>query len=311
MEPSYIASRHPLVQLLFAILITLISFIVISLLSLIPAIFLFQVPLSSLMSGLDSTNPDTIPLLKYLQISQAFGLFIVPPIVIGWFMARNSWKYLEVDKKPDEKRAGLVFIILISVLPALNLLAMLNESLQLPGFLSGLERWMQRTEAQAGDMTTAFLTVNTFGGYLINVLMIALLPAFGEEFFFRGVLQKMMIKWFRNPHWAILVTAIIFSAFHMQFYGFLPRLLQGLLFGYLVFWSGNLWYAIIAHFINNFMPVTATYMYPDRFSPDQLDQLGSGPSAWLWAFPATLIAVGAIYYFYQKTRIVVHDECAN
>ncbi|HBB90377.1 MAG: hypothetical protein A2X22_01550 [Bacteroidetes bacterium GWF2_49_14] len=307
METSYIASRHPLVQILFAILITLISFIVISILSLIPAIFLFEVPLASLTSALDITNPDNIPLLKYLQITQAIALFIIPPIVIGWFTIRNSWTYLEVDKKPDEKRAGLVFIILISVMPALNLLAMLNESMQLPGLLAGLERWMQRTEAQAGDMTTAFLTVNTFGGYLINVFMIALLPAFGEEFFFRGVLQKLMIKWFRNPPWAILVTAIVFSAFHMQFYGFLPRLVLGLLFGYLVFWSGNLWYAIIAHFINNFLPVTATYISPERFSPDQLDQLGSGPSAWLWALPATIIAIGAIYYFYQKSKIVTPD----
>jgi membrane protease YdiL (CAAX protease family) len=308
METSYFSSRHPVVQLLMSVFILLLSYLAISIISLFPALFIYHVPFSALAGGIDYTNPDYIAFLKYLQISQAFALFIIPPIIIGWFALHDPWKFLQIRKAPESWLIGVVFIILLTALPGLNVLSSLNEGMKLPAFLAGLEDWMQRTEEKAGDLTEAFLTVDNLGGYLVNVLMIALLPAFGEEFLFRGVLQNLFGKWFRNHHWAIWITAIVFSAFHLQFYGFLPRLVLGLIFGYLVFWTGNLWYAIFAHFLNNFMPVTATFLFPERFSPDQLTGMGTGPSDWLWAIPATLVTIGALYYFYLKSRQITRQE---
>jgi len=308
METSYFSSRHPLIQLLMSVLIILLSYLVITILSVFPALFLYHVPFSALAEGIDYTNPDYIPFMKYLQISQAFALFIIPPVIIGWFALHDPWKFLQMRKFPDSWLIGVVFIILITALPGLNALSAFNEGMKLPHFLAGIEEWMQRTEQKAGDLTEAFLTVSSFGGYLINVLMVALLPAFGEEFLFRGVFQNLLGKWFKNYHWAIWITAIVFSAFHLQFYGFLPRMALGLIFGYLVFWSGNLWYAVFAHFLNNFMPVTATYLFPDKFSPDQLDQLSSDSSGWMWAIPGTLVMIGALYYFYLKSKSLKIEE---
>jgi uncharacterized protein len=179
---------------------------------------------------------------------------------------------------------------------------MLNQELQLPVFLAGIEDWMKRTEEQAAELTMAFLTVNTFPGYLVNVLMVALIPAFGEEFFFRGVLQKVFYRWFRNPHFAILFVAIIFSAFHMQFYGFLVRLALGVIFGYLFYWSGNIWYPVLAHFVNNFMPVSLTYFFRDQFDPAELEQVGTGPESLWWAIPGFLISTALIVYFYKNSK---------
>jgi membrane protease YdiL (CAAX protease family) len=302
MENQSLNSRHAFAQFLFFALITIIITLAITIVSMILGIIIFRVPSNEWMNMLDMNNPANVPVLKFLQISQSLSMFVVPPIVFGWFMIKNPWLYLNINKKPDQKLVLSVLLLAVLILPVINLLGVWNQGLQLPSFLSGVEEWMKRTEEQAGDLTKAFLTVDTFPGYLVNVLMVALIPAFGEEFFFRGVLQKLFQRWFRNPHVGIIFVAIIFSAFHLQFYGFLPRLMLGVLFGYLFYWSGNIWYPIIAHFFNNFMPVTLAYFLRDQLDFDDLDQVGTGPEAWIWAIPALILSVVTIVYFYRNTR---------
>ena len=307
MESSYFSSRHPLVQLVFAALIILITFLAVTLLTLIPGLLFFRVPLADWAGALDVSNPANVPFLKYLQITQVLALFILPPMLIGWFDCRNPFKFLQIDRIPGGRLSLLSIAALLLAVPLITFLGWLNESMQLPRFLIWLEDWMMRTEAQMGDLTGAFLDVDTFGGYLINVLMVVCLAAFGEEFFFRGVLQKLLLRLFRNPHWAIIVASILFSAFHQQFYGFLPRFVLGLLFGYLFYWSGNLWYAIIPHFVNNLIPVTLSYVAPAQYASGELEPVISGPNDWIWIVPATLAAIGVVYYFYKQTRIVTRD----
>ncbi len=303
MENQYFNSRHPLIQLLMFALITLISVLAVTLLSLLAGVVIFRIPPSDWLGMLDVTDAANIPVLKFLQITQSLSLFVIPPIVFGWFAVRKPWEYLNVDKKPDIKPVVAVVLLAVLILPVLNLLSLLNQELQLPGFLSGIEDWMKRAEEQAAGLTEAFLTVNNFGGYLVNVLMVVLIPAVGEEFFFRGVLQKIFHRWFGNAHVAIIFVAIIFSAFHMQFYGFLPRFALGLLFGYLLLWSGNIWYPVLAHGINNFLPVTLTYFFRDQFDPAELDKVGTGAESWIWALPALVLSIGAIIYFYRNVRL--------
>lgn len=79
----------------------------------------------------------------------------------------------------------------------------------------------------------------------------ALCPAITEEFFFRGALQRLIGKWNPNPHFVIWSAAILFSAFHLQFYGFIPRMLLGAYLGYLLLWTRSIWIPVFAHFINN------------------------------------------------------------
>lgn len=302
MESQYLNTRHPVIQLLMFALIAIISLLAVMILSIIAGIVIFRVPLSDWMNLLDISDPGNVPVLKFLQITQSLSLFVIPPIVFGWFMIRDPWLYLQINRAPIRKAAMAVLLLAILILPVLNLLAVVNQEMRLPGFLSGLEDWMKRSEAQAGDLTEAFLSVTTFPGYLVNLLMVVLIPAFGEEFFFRGVLQKVFQRWFGNPHVAIVFIAIVFSAFHMQFYGFLPRFTLGLLFGYLFYWSGNIWYPVFAHMINNFLPVTLTYFLRDQFDPAELDQVGTDGNVWLWALPAIVLSVATILYFYRLTR---------
>src|SRR5690606_9694418 len=120
----------------------------------------------------------------------------------------------------------------------------------------------------------------SYSALAINLLMIAIIPAIGEELLFRGGIQNIFYKWFKNPHIAIWAAAILFSAIHVQFYGFIPRMLLWALFGYLLVWGKSIWYPIIGHFINNGSAVVTAFIYQQQGkSIDELDKGDTFPMA--------------------------------
>ena len=151
----------------------------------------------------------------------------------------------------------------------------LNQHATLPAVLKGLEDWMKAAENRAGELTKVFLGTNTYIGLAVNLFVIALLPAIGEELLFRGALQRLLGELTRNKHAGIVLSAIAFSALHMQFYGFLPRMMLGIYFGYLVLWSGSLWPAIIGHFINNATAVVFYFVQQKEKLPIDPDTIGT------------------------------------
>ena len=163
----------------------------------------------------------------------------------------------------------------------------------LPHFL----QWMRDSEDAAEKLTAAFLRMNTVWQMWFNLVFIGLLTAIAEEFMFRGVMQTIFEKWTGNKHAAIWITAILFSAFHMEFFGFLPRLLLGAMFGYFVAWSGSIWPAVFAHFLNNGTAVVVTYLYQNKMiklNPD--DQHVFNPAGYMISIAIILF----LFYVYHK-----------
>jgi len=148
--------------------------------------------------------------------------------------------------------------------PLIELLSNINQKAVLPDFLSSLQKRIRDSEDAAQKLTAVMLQMKTIWAMIIDVLVIGLLTAIAEEFMFRGCIQTIFTQWTKNKHAAIWLTAILFSAFHMQFFGFLPRLMLGALFGYLVAWSGSIWPSVWAHFINNGTAVIVTYLYQHK-----------------------------------------------
>ncbi|MEE4285067.1 MAG: CPBP family glutamic-type intramembrane protease, partial [Mariniphaga sp.] len=169
----------------------------------------------------------------------------------------------------------LVAILVFISLPLINFIGEWNMCMEFPEFLAGLERWMKNAEENAAELTEAFLNVETTGGLLFNLFMIAFLPAIGEELLFRGVIQRIFTNWTRNHHWGIWISAILFSALHIQFYGFVPRMLLGVLFGYLLVWSGSMWLPIVAHFFNNGFAVVAMYLVDKNVLNPAVEEIGA------------------------------------
>jgi membrane protease YdiL (CAAX protease family) len=143
-----------------------------------------------------------------------------------------------------------------------------------------------------------FLLSDSTGDLLVNFMMIAILPAIGEEFLFRGVLQRLFINWTRNAHVGILVSAFLFSFIHFQFYGFVPRFLLGLYFGYLMFWSASIWVPVAAHLINNGMAVLYYHFADKPAGETKLDTIGTtGNGNYLLYLSVflTCVLIGMIY----------------
>lgn len=220
------------------------------LLGMLLAVPIFGLSMDSLQNELTSSDGN-INLLVYLQFISQLGVFVFPPIIFILLMKKSLLGYFQLNHLASFRTFFYVFLVAFTILPVINIIASWNQQLQLPEFLSGMQSWMEQKELAAEEITRRFLSRTSYEALIMNLVVIALIPAIGEELFFRGVIQKVFSEWFKNAHIAILVTAILFSALHMQFFGFLPRMVLGLLFGYYFYWTKSLWVPIVAHFINN------------------------------------------------------------
>jgi membrane protease YdiL (CAAX protease family) len=255
--------------------------------------------LQSLSKLSTSTSPDIVAIGKYMQAVSQIGMFIIPTLLFAFLANRNVFGYFKMNKKPRTLTIILLIILTFAATPLINKMVEINSFLRLPEFMSGIENWMKESEKDAGKMTQLFLNVNTPGGLALNLFIVAIIPAFGEEFLFRGVLQRIFHEWSKNIHASIIFAAIIFSASHVQFYGFLPRMMMGILFGYLFYWSGTLWIPIIAHFINNAISVIAAYLtFTGIANMKAVDNVGTGNSGILMDLVSCVFVAGIILLIY-------------
>lgn len=306
MNQGLLNQVSPLGKIFFSLFVILVSTIAFLILGLLLGLIIFDVKLLEIGSVLsDFTNSTSIGLLKFLQIFQSIGIFIVPPIVIGYFFLKNPFKYLKFNLNPTIRAFLLTFLIMILALPLINLLGELNSKIVLPDFMSSIESWMKQKEADAMKITELFLNVSTPSGFLLNVFMIAIIPGIGEELLFRGVLQRLFAEWFKNIHWGIILSAVLFSAMHMQFYGFIPRMLMGVLFGYLFYWSGSIWIPILAHFTNNAFAVIVSFFVTKGTINESVETIGNSSDTLIYAL-FSLVAVSVLLiWFYRKERKLV------
>ncbi len=282
----------PFSQLMFSIFVVIASFLAFLVVSLVIAIPLFGVDSIMNMTLIDEmNNPEGIRILKYFQVVQSIGVFIVPPFILGWLFHGNIAKYLSLNKKINFSSVVLVLVLSFAASPFINFIGEWNAQMQLPEWLSGVEIWMKNTEEKAAELTETFLQVETIWGLIFNIFMIAFLPAIGEELLFRGVIQRIFTSWTRNFHWGIWISAILFSALHMQFYGFIPRMFLGVLFGYLLVWSGSIWLPIVAHFINNAVAVIAMYMIDKGLLSSEIESIGTTSDSYYMAAVSLLLIV--------------------
>jgi membrane protease YdiL (CAAX protease family) len=294
--------EKPTMQLLLIAMLCVFSAALFSVLAGLLVVLFFGFDLQSFN---DYTSPNVIEGLKFFQLMSAIGVFIVPPFVYGIIVTKKPFSALALNKFSIPKNWLLVLFIMVLSVPFMSWLVEFNSSLILPDFLAPLEAWMKQSEQSAEQLTKAFLSFDGLGSFLYVLLIVAVVPAIGEELLFRGVLQKIMVDWIKNYHVAIWVTAILFSALHMQFYGFLPRMLLGAIFGYVFYWSGSLWLPILGHFINNGSVVTLSFFYPEMVNDTEIS-LFEGNANWIATIFSGVILLGLMLVFkrlnYIKTQ---------
>lgn len=204
--------------------------------------------LISLFTGISGMD---MSMTRVIQTISSLGLFLLPAIGMALFCDASPRHYLFLHRVNDERVWLLVLASMFLIAAPINFIAMLNQQMELPTFMAPVEQWMRSQEDLALQLTQNMIGDGTPQLLAINLIVMALCPAITEEFFFRGALQRLIGKWNPNPHFVIWSAAILFSAFHLQFYGFIPRMLLGAYLGYLLLWTRSIWIPVFAHFINN------------------------------------------------------------
>jgi len=293
MDFTAFREMRPFPQLMFAAFVMVASVLVFMIVGMIVAIpFLGTASLMNSLTPEGINSPENIGFLKYFQVIQSIGLFVVPPFILGYLFHKNYKDYLQLNRTTKAFIYLLAAISLLLVVPFINFLGEINSQMKLPASLSGLENWMKSMEDAAEVMVDKFMKVESISGLMFNIFMIAVLPALGEELMFRGVIQRIFTNWTKNYHWGIWITAFLFSAMHLQFYGFLPRMMLGAMFGYLLVWTGTMWVPILAHFVNNTMGVMGYFLINKGVITRDVEELGTGKEQ----LPLAIFSVISVSY---------------
>jgi len=223
----------------------------------------------------------------------------LPVLFYSFFVSASPGSYLRLDKKPTALSLLVVGLVVYAILPFLNYLADLNQQIVLPDLFSGIEQWMKAKELQATHLTKIFLRTETIFGLSMNLFIVALIPAIGEELLFRGVLLRLTKEMTKSTHLAVIITALLFSAIHLQFYGFFPRFLLGLILGYSFVFSQNLWVPIFLHFVNNASSVIIFYMHYNGYIKISMENFGASPNP-VYIIGSLLATIWLMIILYQK-----------
>ena len=258
-----------------------------------------------LISGLIGVAASTIFIfagdtgMKIGQGVSSIFMFVVPPIVY-YFITRKEHQMKDLGFRKATPAWWLLLIgvaLMFVSVPVSTFLTTWNESMSLGGAFAKLEEYLKTLEETAQAVTEKMLNVNTIGGLLFNLVIIALSPAIGEELTFRGVLQQSLTRKM-NPHIAILLSAAIFSFIHFQFYGFLPRMFLGILMGYMFYITNSLWTSILMHFVNNGTAVVLYYL-SNKGVIEDVEHFGETHNVWIIVASA-IVTLGLIIWSWRK-----------
>lgn len=291
---------HPLISLLYLVMLALAGAVVFAVIGAAAGALIYGLPDNLLSGETNLSDSRALGFMKVLQIFASAGLFLIPSIVLAGIESSSPLEWLKLKTPLSGILIILTVVIMLAGTPMLELIVQINKSMKLPGVLKDIEAWMLIKEKQMEALTKLLLVMKTPEDLMLNLFMIAVLPAISEELFFRGCVQRLFSRWIKNSHAGIWLAAIIFSAIHIQFYGFFPRMLLGALFGYMLVWSGSIWYPVIAHLVNNGATVIAAYVYQQQGK--SLDELDAATQVnWpVYLFSAILLT-GLLLFFRQRT----------
>jgi uncharacterized protein len=244
-----------------------------------------------------NTDPRFVLFLRLMLVMQFLGLFLVPVWVFAYLSDPQPARYLGFRKTQP-----LFFIVgvlaMIGAIPLVEYLGFLNQKIVFPHSIAG---WMKTTEKEAEQQIGMLLQQHTISNLLLNVVLVAGFAAIGEELFFRGVLQRLFIWGFKNVWVGIIVAAFLFSALHLQFYGFFPRFILGILLGAIYWYSGSIWTSIAAHFVYDATLIVMAYFNPSMISEDQTSFIPS--SAMVMSAVVSFSATAGLLLYLRRKSI--------
>lgn len=243
---------------------------------------------------------QNVNMLRISQMMAQLLTFFVPSMLLIYFTNQQVPLYPTLLWNLSWKNVGWVLLLFLVSMPLMEKIIAWNEALTLPQSMKAIEEWMRMQENEMTALTDKMIQATSVPELLLNILVMAIVPAICEELLFRGVLQNWLAQLISNKHVVIWLTAIIFSAIHIQFYGFVPRMLLGALLGYLFVWTKSIWVNIFAHFLNNALSVVSVYVC--YLTHQDYKEVSFLPSWWSLSL---LLTIGVIFLVYRST----HKSC--
>ena len=258
---TYLKTRPVWIQLLLFIgmafgILMVLSLVGGAILSSLTGMSLFQM---NNPAAWNPQDPRMLVMIRGMLLIQFLGMFLIPSLLFGYFSDPQPMKYLGLKAPSKAIYWVLGVLIMLVAVPMVEYVGQLNHGLP---FDPETRKWMQSMEDEAARTLQVMLGRATITDLLLNVVFIAAFAGIGEELFFRGIIQRLFIRSTKSPWMGIVIAAFLFSFFHFQFFGFIPRFLLGILLGAIYWYSGSLWPAIIAHFVYDAFFITLAYFNP-------------------------------------------------
>ncbi len=303
---ALLAGLRPAEKFLFSVVILFILGLAFQFLGAFLAAWIYGFSISDVLALGAYDDSRYVAASKMIQMLGSVGTFIIPAFLFSYLFDGDFFSYYKFRNPTGMAPMLLVILMMVSVIPFINYMAEINLKMEIP--IRALDQLLRTLESTAEEMMVAFTATKSFGGLLMNLLMIGVIAAVGEELIFRGLIQRLMTQMIKNPHLAILITALLFSAFHFQFFSFLPRFVLGLVLGYLMYYGQSIWYPILAHFVNNAMGVIYYYFNSRGSADDMLEEIGTStliPVAAVISLALFLFFV--VLWYYQTERFTTRS----
>ena len=240
----------------------------------------------------NTPTPQQINSFKWFQVITTTMIFIMPPLLYGYLSDERPLQYVGLKPSANFKIFLVTIVLLVAIQPFAMMVGEINRHANLGETLRKLEDMSEKALAK-------FLIMDSPADLFVNFIVVALLPAIGEELFFRGSLQNILERWTRRPVVAIILSSAFFALFHLSVFKFMPILVLGLALGTLFYMTRNLWYSIFFHFINNSLALLANYYAQRNAFMKQLadDEV---KLSWIIALASLLITLALFYYIRKK-----------
>ena len=257
------------------------------------------IEIAQVLTASQPASEEAVYALRLIMAFQHVGYFILPALLFTQLAADNRNDYLLVTRMPTFKLIGLTAIVTTASFYVINLLVGINQLVEIPEeFGEMLQKMHVENTATQELLMQGEGTLN----YLASLLILAFIPAIGEELMFRGVIMKLFTRITNNIHLGIWLTAIVFALLHLQILHFLPIVFMGALFGYLLIWTGNIWIPILAHLLNNAVTVTLSYLIEAEQLPADVENTGMSLNDWLSTGIAIISLITVLFFIAKNSR---------
>lgn len=287
---------HPALQFLLVIVILIFAILIGFLVGLGIIMIVFGWDTAKAITTINTNVPHFTTALWIFQFAGTTFPILITPVFFATVVMNDKQTYLKPSFRFPPQLLLIVFGIMLFAFPIIELLTNINQKVPVPHFL----QWMADNQKNEQKLMDAMLNMKGLWDVIYNVLFIGLLTAVVEEFLFRGCIQTIFAKWTKNVHATIWITAMLFSFFHLDYFGFLPRVMLGAMFGYFVAWSGSIWPAVCGHFVNNGAIVVLTYLYQHnsiKGSPDDTHVFNSA------AYIISAVIILFLFWIYRRMAL--------